>query len=70
MNDIEREDMDFNVKSRYQTKGFSHGKNTVTKKTTVNFDIDEFECLKEVSEQNRIPVSKVLRDTVRTHYNL
>ena len=70
MNDIQTEDMNFNVKPRYQTGGFSHGKNTVTRKTTVNFDMDEWEKLNGVSEEYGIPVSKVLRNTVRQQFNL
>ena len=46
----------------HQTKGFH--------KTTINFDQDEFNVLKRVSEERGIPVSRVLRNTVRQTYNL
>ena len=45
-----------------QTKGFH--------KTTINFDQDEWNQLNRVSEQYGIPVSRVLRNTVRQTYNL
>jgi len=49
-------------KSIHQTKGFH--------KTTINLDQDEWNQLNRVSEQYGIPVSRVLRNTVRQTYNL
>ena len=49
-------------KSIHQNKGFH--------KTTINFDSDEFSVLKRVSEEYGIPVSRVLRNTVRKTFNL
>ena len=50
------------VKPVNQNKGFH--------KTTINFDQDEFNVLKRVSEERGIPVPRVLRNTVRQTYNL
>ena len=50
------------VKPVNQNKGYH--------KTTVNFDMDEWNQLNRVSEQYGIPVSRVLRNTVRQTYNL
>jgi len=58
MSDIQREQ----VKSTHQTKGYH--------KTTINFDMDEWNQLNRVSEEYGIPVSRVLRNTVRQTYNL
>ena len=58
MSDIQQEP----VKPVNQNKGFH--------KTTINFDQDEFSVLKRVSEERGIPVSRVLRNTVRQTYNL
>ena len=45
-----------------QNKGFH--------KTTINFDMDEWNHLNRISEQHGIPVSRVLRNTVRQTFNL
>ena len=58
MNDIQQEELKF----KPPPKGFH--------KTTINFDMDEWNQLNRVSEEYGIPVSRVLRNTVRQTYNL
>ena len=58
MSDSKREQQ----KPIHQIKGYH--------KTTINFDQDEWNQLNRVSEQYGIPVSRVLRNTVRQTYNL
>ena len=58
LSDIQQEE----VKPVNRNKGFH--------KTTINFDMDEWNQLNRVSEQYGIPVSRVLRNTVRQTYNL
>ena len=70
MKDIQREDMDFSKKKRYQTKGWSHGKLTKKRLTSINLDQDVGEVLDKKSKDSGQFVGRIINDSLRSHWNL
>ena len=70
MNDIQREDMDFSKKKRYQTKGWSHGKLTKKRLTSINLDQDVGEVLDKKSKDSGQFVGRIINDSLRSHFGM
>ena len=70
MNDIQREDMDFSKKKRYQTKGWSHGKLTKKRLTSINLDEDIGRVLDKKSKDSGKFLGRIINDSLRTHFGL
>ena len=70
MKDIQREDMDFSKKKRYQTKGWSHGKLTKKRLTSINLDEDIGRVLDKKSKDTGLFLCRIINDSLRSHFGM
>ena len=70
MKDIQREDMDFSKKKRYQIKGWSHGKLTKKRLTSINLDEDIGRVLDKKSKDSGQFLSRIINDSLRSHFKM
>lgn len=70
MKDIQKEDMDFSKTKRIQTKGYSIGKKTRKRKTSINLDEDIGKVLDKKSRQSNLFIGRIINDSLRQHFNL
>ena len=55
---------------RIQKKGVSFGKNTKTRKTSINLDMDVAKVIEEKRESTGFFFGKIVNDSLRSHFGL
>jgi hypothetical protein len=56
--------------NRIQKNGYSYGKRTVTRKTSINLDKDLGEFLTRKSEETGVLFSRLINESLRNHFGL
>jgi hypothetical protein len=55
---------------RIQSKGWSHGKQTVKKRTSINLDSDIGKMIEKKSKETGLYISRIINDSLRQQFNM
>ncbi len=55
---------------RIQSKGWSHGKQTVKKRTSINLDSDIGKMIEKKSKETGLYISWIINDSLRQQFNM
>ena len=55
---------------RIQSKGWSHGKQTVKKRTPINLDSDIGKMIEKKSKETGLYISRIINDSLRQQFNM
>ena len=56
--------------NRIQSKGWSHGRLTDKKRTSINLDSDIGKMIESKSKETGLFVSRIINDSLRSHFNM
>ena len=62
--------MDFTEKSRHQNNGWSVGKKTTRRKTSINLDEDLGRVLDQKTEETGLFLGRIINDSLRSHFGM
>ena len=55
---------------RIQSKGWSHGKQAVKKRTSINLDSDIGKMIERKSKETGLYISRIINDSLRQQFNM
>ncbi len=62
--------MDFTEKPRHQNNGWSVGKKTTRRKTSINLDEDVGRVLDQKTEETGLFLGRIINDSLRSHFGM
>ena len=62
--------MNKQTNKRIQSKGWSHGKETVKKRTSINLDNDIGKMIEKKSKETGLYISRIINDSLRQQFNM
>ena len=62
--------MNKQTSKRIQSKGWSHGKETVKKRTSINLDNDIGKMIEKKSKETGLYISRIINDSLRQQFNM